>query len=105
MPSRIESELMIPNGFLALSGFELLRCEVRVRLQTWEPDYEYLSLIFPNAKLSSICTTHDADDPLEFPWDIVGFDSDEMGNSKWRFTLTTHVLEIGFDSVWPTIST
>jgi hypothetical protein len=93
---------MIPEGFLALSGFELLGGEVRIRLQKWESATEQRLLVFPQANLSSINSFHEPDDSLEFPWDIVGLESDELENSRWQFTLVTQIVEISFESAWPT---
>jgi hypothetical protein len=103
MPSRIEKEFMIEQGFLALSGFELLVGEVRVHLQTWEPEYKYISLPFSQAKLRSIDSVYDQNDTLDFPWDIIEFESNETVDGRWRFTLASDVVEIIFESAWPIV--
>ena len=103
MPSRIEEEFMIEQGFLALSGIELSVGEIRVHLQTWEPEYKYISLLFAQAKLMSIDSVYDQNDSLEFPWDIIRLASDETVDGRWRFTLTSAVVEITFESAWPIV--
>ena len=38
---------------------------------------------------------------LEYPWDIIGFDSYERGNDRYEFVLHCDEIEIAFESLWP----
>jgi len=38
---------------------------------------------------------------LEFPWDIIGFDSYDLGNDNYEFVLICTNIEIVFESFWP----
>jgi len=40
----------------------------------------------------------------ELPWEIIGFDSEQLPDGGWRFCLHTDAMEYVFDSAWPQIT-
>jgi hypothetical protein len=44
-----------------------------------------------------------ADGDHDLPWDIIGFDSEQLPDGGWRFCLHTDAIEYVFDSFWPQI--
>ncbi len=44
------------------------------------------------------------DEGLEFPWDIIGFESEPLSDGRWRFCLHTDLIEYTFESAWPEIT-
>ena len=44
-----------------------------------------------------------AHDGLDFPWHIIGFDSDPLPDGRWKFCLHTAAIELVFESDWPVI--
>ena len=106
MSSKIESELLIPRSLLALASLELHNKLVILGLTAWETPDQTTKLHFREAKVLSLEQTYDLNDKeisLDFPWDIFGFESDEKLDNKWRFVINTHILELCFESRWPTL--
>lgn len=110
MPSKLESEILIPEELLAIVGLELRPNEVVVDVASWEEPSKRGRLHFAACRFRSFSVTYSDEDfeeepnQLDFPWDPTGFDSDLLDNGMWRFTLHTHVLEIVFDGAWPSFT-
>jgi hypothetical protein len=58
---------------------------------------------FRNPHIVSVDDSY-RDDVRELPWDVIGFDSDQLPDGLWRFCLHTDQIEYVFDSAWPDIS-
>jgi hypothetical protein len=58
---------------------------------------------FHDARLVSVDAYADGPDDLELPWDVIGFDCDELGDGRWRFVLHSDVMEWCFESAWPVV--
>ena len=58
---------------------------------------------FGNAKILTLDTYEDDVNDIKLPWDIIGFDSDELLNGGWSFCLHTDCIEYCFESDWPEI--
>ena len=52
----------------------------------------------------SVDDSYSEPDEMEKPWDIIGFDCDQLRNERWRFCLHTDCIEYVFDSTWPEIT-
>jgi len=59
---------------------------------------EIATLLFPNATIASVW--FDENDTVEWPLDIVGFDSQSTGEF-WRFVLNCGSVELCRNSGWP----
>jgi hypothetical protein len=95
----------------AVIGFNADRKDIHLRLAPWKgqdseavPDQNAeVFATFRNAYILSVDTYEaDASSPRP-PWDIIGFDSDELSNGRWSFCLHTDCVEYSFESDWPEI--
>ena len=60
--------------------------------------------IFASTEMVSVDDSYSEPDEMEKPWDIIGFDCDQLRNERWRFCLHTDCIEYVFDSTWPEIT-
>jgi hypothetical protein len=58
---------------------------------------------FRESKITSIEVYADDPDDLNLPWDIIGFDSYPLSESRWKFVLHCAGIEYVFESRWPTV--
>ena len=47
--------------------------------------------------------TRTAPGDLDPPWDVIGFDSEDLGGGRWRLGLHCHAIEWSFESSWPVV--
>jgi hypothetical protein len=60
---------------------------------------------FMQSRISSIEVYADNPDDLNLPWDIIGFNSFPLSESRWTFVLHCAGIEYNFESRWPTLRT
>jgi len=107
----IEREILVPKRLLAIIGLELKPGEIFVNVGSWIEPSKHGRLHFRDSRLESLDVTYSAEDLsdepdlLQLPWDPLSFDSDALGNDRWKFTIVTEVLEIGFEAEWPSFTT
>ena len=110
MSSKIESEILVPEGLLAITGLDFRVGEIFVNVSSWEEPKKSGRFHFPDSRLKSLHVTYSSDDLLsdpdflQLPWDTLSFGSDPLGNGRWSFTIVTDVVEIGFEAEWPLIT-
>lgn len=56
---------------------------------------------FADCRLTSLDVLDDNLVELNLPWDIIGFDSDELGEARWSFCLHCSAIEHSFEAGWP----
>lgn len=71
---------------------------VSVVVVSGETGGELATLSFSDAAITSIW--FDGKEPVQWPLDIVGFDSFPAGE-RWRFLLNCSSIELGWMSAWP----
>lgn len=101
--SAIETALYGNRGTHGVVEFALALESVRLRLAPWAEPSAWVLAAFSNAKLVSLETYTDTGDELGLPWDVLGFDSYEQGEGRWRFVLHCDEVEWCFESDWPSI--
>jgi hypothetical protein len=101
--SSIERALYGNRGTYGVIEFGLTPGRVRLRVAPWEDPTESVQAVFNNAKFSSLDNYADKGADLDLPWDIIGFDSYEQPNGRWRFVLHCDAVEWCFESEWPVI--
>jgi hypothetical protein len=57
---------------------------------------------FSAPRVDSVDDSYNEEDK-DFPWDIIGFDSERLSDGRWNFCLHTDKIEYGFESDWPEI--
>lgn len=58
---------------------------------------------FPLPQLVSVDCSHADNELKEFPWEIIGFDSEQVADGRWEFCLFTDQVEYVFVSGWPVV--
>lgn len=104
MPSQIETELLIPQALLALTALEVKQGSIELGFSDREQLGRVVRFSFDEASISSVEGSYDDEDKsegLNMPWDIIGFDSNQVSPDLWEFVLHTHVLELVFRARWP----
>jgi hypothetical protein len=56
---------------------------------------------FLEPRVVSVTVNTDDPDDLNLPWDIIGFDSHPLPDSRWGFVLYCGGVEYVFESRWP----
>lgn len=103
MATAIEQALYGRRGTHGVTEFTLTPGVVRLRLEPWEGQ-GYTDAVFGAARLTSVECYPDDHDTLDPPWDVIGFDSYDLGDGRWRFVLHCAAIEWCFESSWPVVS-
>jgi hypothetical protein len=99
------------NRTYAVTEFVTLNDRILLKLAPWiesggevTPDSKaVVEARFNNADVRSKETNEQASDDIEYPWDIIGFDSDPISDNRWSFCLHTDCIEYLFESDWPEV--
>ena len=59
--------------------------------------------VFRGARVTSVEVYPTDPGDLDPPWDVIGFDSDDLGGDRWRFVLHCDAIEWCFESAWPVV--
>jgi hypothetical protein len=93
------------NRTHAITEFAISSDSITIRLAPWIdpgiPDSN--ALVKATFKKAVIKSKEILGDAIEYPWDIVGFDSEPVLNNRWDFYLCTDCIAYGFESDWPEI--
>ncbi len=100
--SRIEQALFRDSSAHWVSAFELLSDALVLTLHPGERAAAATHARFERPRIISADASH-ADDDGGLPWDIIGFDCEELPDGRWRFCLHTDRIEYVFESPWPEI--
>jgi hypothetical protein len=99
----IEQALFRDGSAHCVSSIRLSSEELLLTLHPWERAAVVVQASFHRPRIVSTDDTHAGDD-IELPWDIIGFDSEQLPDGGWRFCLHTDAIEYVFDSSWPQIT-
>lgn len=100
----IEQLLYGERGIHGVSEFAISSDGVRLQLLPWEGPQVQTVAVFSEAKLLSVWSNTDDLPNLDLPWDVIGFDCQELGNGRWQFVMNCGAIEFCFDSAWPVVS-
>ena len=92
------------RGVHGVSEFTASPGVVRLKLTPWEGPQVHTCAVFGEDRLISLDAYPDDRCTLDLPWDVIGFDSDDLGGGRWRFVLHWDAIEWCFESAWPVIS-
>jgi hypothetical protein len=104
MATPIESFLFAELGVHAVIEFTQSEHSIRLRVAPWESVESWREAIFGQAKITSIDVYADDPEGLNMPWDIIGFDCNNLDGERWGFVLHCDGIEYGFESEWPKLS-
>jgi hypothetical protein len=99
----IEQALFSDNSAHCVSHFDLSPRVLILTLHPWEHKEDAVRAQFQRPHVLSTDDSH-AEEVCNLPWDIIGFDSEQLSNGSWRFCLHTDCIEYVFDSSWPQIT-
>ena len=99
----IEQALFRDGSAHCVSFFELSSDALVLTLHPWERADVATQARFDRPHIVSTDDSH-ADENRELPWDIIGFDSQQLPDGGWRFCIHTDSIEYVFDSAWPQIT-
>jgi hypothetical protein len=103
LATEIEQLLYGRRGTHGVTEFTVSPGTLRLRLTPWEGP-GYTDAVFGEARLTSVeCYPLNHSD-LDPPWDVIGFDSYDLGNGRWRFVLHCDAIEWCFESFWPVVT-
>lgn len=100
----IEQALFHDGSAHWVSAFELSAVELKLTLHPCLREHALTRAVFLNPRNVSKDDAHSNEDERELPWDIIGFDADQLADGTWRFCLHTDAVEYVFDSAWPVVS-
>lgn len=104
MSTKIEKALYGNHGTHGVFEFNLSSDRITITVAPWVNSEAKVNAVFNHAKINYVSEYSDKHDPLDLPWDIIGFDSDEVESGKWRFILHCACIEWGFEADWPVIT-
>ncbi len=84
-------------------SFALSAEELRLTLHPCLREDVLTEAVFPNPQNVSQDDSYSDGNDRDFPWDIIGFDSEPLADGRWRFCLHTDAVEYVFESEWPEI--
>jgi len=99
MASAIECYLYGSRGTHAVVWFALGPSRVVVAVAPWDELGSVTEATFEAAELLSVWAAEDATpEDIALPWDIIGFDSKELGNGRWEFVVNCCDVEYAWRS-------
>ncbi len=96
----------------ALTHVRIARGSIELTIAPWKevdgqvtPDHtQTVCARFANARIVNV-ETYDLDgDGIEPPYDIIGFDCDQVSTGLWSFCCHTDCIEYVFNSEWPVLT-
>lgn len=103
MATAIESYLYGDLGVRGVTGFDISQGVIRVALTPFEGPRFVTTAVFNEAKLNYAEAGADHDDDFGPPWQVIGFDCDELLGGRRRFVLNCAVIQWCFESAWPVV--
>jgi hypothetical protein len=105
MASAIERCLYGSRGTHAVVWFALAPSRVVIAVAPWDELGSVTEATFEAAELRSVWAAEDAGpEDIALPWDIIGFDSNEVGDDQWEFVVCCGVVEYAWRSEWPRLT-
>ncbi len=101
MPTAIERFLYGDLGTQGVTGFTASPGAIRISLAPWDGPKVRTIANFREARLASVEAYPAVPGDLDMPWDVIGFDSYELGDGRWQFVLHCDGIEWCFESAWP----
>jgi hypothetical protein len=102
MASAIENYLYGSRGTHALVAFSIDQTRVMVGVAPWVDLNAVTEATFEAAELLSVWSDRNhTPEEIALPWDIIGFDSRELSQSRWEFVINCSVVEFCWRSEWP----
>lgn len=104
MASQIELHLYRSHGAHALLSITLAERRVVIVVAPWADLSAVIVAVFESADLRHVWAAHDkAEVEFALPWDIIGFDSADLGGGRWEFLVNCIEVEICWRSAWPVV--
>ena len=91
----------------AITEFVISNDSISLKVTPWiETIYSryFILKIKATFKKVLIISKEILEEPVEYPWNIIGFDSEPILNNRWDFYLCTDCIAYGFESDWPEIN-
>ncbi|WP_162671887.1 hypothetical protein [Gemmata massiliana] len=104
MATTIETFLYENRAVHGVVEFTVSPGIVRLHLVPWAGPQVHTYAVFGDARLTYVESYPDEQKPLDPPWDVIGFDCDDLGGGRWGFCLHCDVIEWGFEATWPVVS-
>ena len=102
MASLIEQHFYGSRGAHALLSITLAEWRVVVVMAPWVDLAAVTVAVFESADLRHVWAAHDkAEAEFALPWDIIGFDSADLGGGRWAFVVYCSDVELCWRSDWP----
>lgn len=101
--TQIEQALFLDETAHCVRSFQISEEAIALTLHPWECADLLVLARFERPRIVSK-DDHHADPDCELPWDIIGFDSEQLPGGEWRFCLCTDCIEYVFESRWPEIA-
>jgi len=99
----IEKALYGNLGVHGVTDFAVSAGVVWLRVAPWVGPPVHTAAIFRDARVTSVEAYPTNPGDLDPPWDVIGFDSDDLGGGRWRFVLHCASIEWCFESAWPDV--
>jgi hypothetical protein len=102
MLTSIEQALFQNGAAHCVANFELVGEAIAIVLHPWERPELQTRARFEGVKVLSVDDSY-ADADAGLPWDIIGFDSEPLTATRWRYCLNTDAIEYCFEAGWPAV--
>ncbi len=100
--SLIEQQIYGSYDVHALLSITLAERRVVVVLAPWSDLAAVTVAVFNSADLRHVWAAHDTRlAEFALPWDIIGFDSADLGGGRWEFVINCINVEFCWRSAWP----
>jgi len=102
MASLIERHLYGSYGTHALVSLTLAERRVVVEVAPWTQLAAVTVATFEAAELQHLWSALDTPlSKISLPWDIISFDSTDLGGGRWEFLVYCSIAEMCWRSLWP----
>jgi hypothetical protein len=99
----IEQALFLDNSAHWVSAFDLSPEVLVLTLHPSQRPEVSAQARFNRPRILSADDSY-AGEERNLPWDIIGFDSEQLSDGRWQFCLHTDCIEYIFESPWPEIT-
>jgi len=100
----IEQQLYGSYGAHAMLSITLAKRRVIIEIAPWADLAAVTVPVFESADLRHVWAAHDtAETEFALPWDIIGFDSTDLGGGRWEFVINCSDVELCWRSDWPVV--
>jgi len=77
---------------------------IQLKVAPCEEEYSNrTTATFPDSSITSVSLLSHDPDELKLPWEIVSFESEDLGNGRWGFDLNCRDIRWTWESAWPMI--